>query len=96
PKFRKMFDAFIPLICSGRFVPTIGDTGKAGNPGIGFKGSVFVKAFEVYGDPVFAQAAYLINGNGTAGITGGMFSDDPERIVRDIEDVVANRGRLRL
>ncbi|MFC3771826.1 heparinase II/III family protein [Paenibacillus sp. GCM10012303] len=96
PKFRKMFDAFIPLICSGRFVPTIGDTGKAGNPGIGFKGSVFVKAFEVYGDPVFAQAAYLINGNGTAGITGGMFSDDPERIARDIEDVVANRGRLRL
>lgn len=96
PKFRKMFYAFIPLICSGRFVPTIGDTGKTGNPGIGFKVSVFVKAFEVYGDPIFAQAAYLMNGNGTRGITGGMFAEDPERIPRDIEDVIARHGRLRL
>jgi len=97
PKFRRMFYALLPLICIDRYFPTIGDAGKTGDPGLDYLSpNLMVDAFKIYGDPVFAQAAYLLNGNLVEGIHGGLYDPDPEKIARDIEAVIRQYGPLRL
>jgi hypothetical protein len=53
-----------------------------------------VSAFEKYGDPIFAQAAYFLNGNKTDGLHAGIFSD-PAATVRRIRETIDRFGSLR-
>ena len=95
-KLRKMFLANFHLTMLDRYTPSIGDSGKTGSPNLILDRTQMIKAFEVYGDPIFAQAAYFLNHNQTAGIMGNVFSEDPEQISRDIEAVIAEHGPLPL
>ncbi|RAV13335.1 S-layer homology domain-containing protein [Paenibacillus contaminans] len=95
PKFKKMFTSFHPLILSERYTANIGDNGNTGKPGLVLSYNDFVAAFEAYGDPEFAQLAYLYNGNRTDGIRGDIFSADPEKVSRDIRQVVDQYGRVK-
>ncbi|GGE26010.1 hypothetical protein GCM10011571_30170 [Marinithermofilum abyssi] len=95
-KFRKMFDTRYPLIMSDRYTPMIGDSYKTGIPFIVGTVQEHVKAFEKFGDPVYAQTAYLLNGHSMDNLHGDIFSADPEKVIRDIQEVIRNKGPLQL
>lgn len=93
-KFKKLFDSRYPLTMAGSFTPTIGDTGKAGNPFLLGNVEEHILAFEKYREPIYAQYAYFLNGNKLEGLDGNIFNEDPERVIRDIEQVIAKHGTL--
>ncbi|TMV50577.1 hypothetical protein FE783_07705 [Paenibacillus mesophilus] len=93
-KFKTMFGSHLPLVLSDRYIPTIGDSGKTGNPAVWLNIDNFVKAFKAYGDPEFAQAAYFLNGNSAAGIHEDIFSTNPENVSAEIAAVIATHGTL--
>ncbi|RKN85766.1 carbohydrate binding domain-containing protein [Paenibacillus ginsengarvi] len=96
-KFRKMFSAYYPLVLSEKYLANIGDTGSTGNPGIStVKLADVVKAFDKFGDPVYAQLAYFLNGNRAEGIHKDIFSVNPNEISQRIRDAVALHGTLDL
>ncbi|WP_158301684.1 heparinase II/III domain-containing protein [Paenibacillus mesophilus] len=94
-KFRKMFAQY-PLIMIDAYTPQIGDSGLTGKPGFALKMTDMLKAFERFGDPIYAQAAYLLNGNRLDGISGDVFSRDPDALTEKVRSIVAEHGPLRL
>ncbi|PYI53807.1 FIMAH domain-containing protein [Paenibacillus flagellatus] len=96
-KLRKMFHAMYPLLLSEKYMPPTGDSEMTGNPGLsGLDSAQMIKAFEAYGDPIFAQLAHFLNNNSADGIHGDIFSADPERVAGDIEAVIEEHGPLDL
>lgn len=98
-KFRKMFNANIPLILSEKYYANIGDTGKTGDPGLPshvFSKTAMLKAFEKFGDPIYAQMAYFLNNNSADGLHLDVFSEQPNDIANLIRGVIANEGPLDL
>jgi hypothetical protein len=95
PKFREMFRPPARLICLERYTPNIGDAGKTGSPGLNVASvELYLKAFELFGDPDFAQTAFRLNGNSTGGMHGSIFHPDPEKIAERVKQVVARHGVL--
>lgn len=93
-KFRKMFSAFYPLILSEKYTANIGDNGSTGNPGISVKLADMVKAFDKFGDPIYAQLAYFLNGNRADGIHLDIFTANPNEIAERIRSAIAQHGPL--
>ncbi|WP_127580447.1 heparinase II/III domain-containing protein [Paenibacillus koleovorans] len=92
PKFRQMLRAHADLLMLRRYIPQIGDSDSAGNPNVLYKAEMAVDTFERTGEPVFAQLAVLANGGTVEGLRAGLFSLDPERVLRDMRQVLAERG----
>lgn len=95
-KFRKMFQSHYPLIMIGNYIPSIGDSGGTGLPGVNLNKEMFVKAFEKFGDPVYAQVAYMLNGNSTYGIHGSVYSNDADEVADEIKTVIDTFGPMNL
>jgi hypothetical protein len=96
-KFRKMYSAFYPLILSEKYTANIGDSGYTGNPGIvGVRLADMVKAFDKFGDPIFAQVAYFLNNNSADGIHMDIFTRNPGEIAERIRIAVNEHGPLNL
>ncbi len=95
-KFRKMFQAMYPLLMLGKFTPSIGDSGTTGQPGILVNQAQSIKAFEKFGDPVYAQLAYLMNGDKTEGIHSDVFTANPSQVAANIESVIDSQGPIDL
>lgn len=94
-KFRKMYGQY-RLIMIGAYTPQIGDSGSTGKPGFALKLTDMVKAFERFGDPVYAQTAFLLNDSRLEGIRGDVFSADPEVLTEKVRSVITQYGPLRL
>lgn len=93
PKYRRMFEAPVRLICLDKFVPNIGDAGKTGSPGTGnISVDDLVYAYRTFKDPRFAQMAHYINHGTCDGIRGGIFDAEPESIAGEIAAAVAEHG----
>ncbi len=93
PKFREMFRAPARLICLGRYTPDIGDSGMTGSPGLNVASvDLYLKAFERFGDPEFAQTAYWLNGNTTEGMHSSLFHPEPEQVGEQVKQVIARHG----
>ncbi|RAV23050.1 hypothetical protein DQG23_02285 [Paenibacillus contaminans] len=95
-KFRKMFSGLYPLMLGERFTANIGDASGTGNPWYAFNLTQMIKAFENYGDPIFAQLAYFANNNSIEGIHGDIFSANPDQIASGIQNVINEQGTLKL
>ncbi|MCY9668322.1 heparinase II/III family protein [Paenibacillus alginolyticus] len=95
-KFRKMFSAMSTLILSEKFTANIGDTGRTGNPFIIERMTDSVKAFDKFGDPIYAQLAYFLNNNTTDGIHKDVFSSRPNAIAGQIQEVINVNGPLNM
>lgn len=93
-KFRSMFYAMLPQIFIERYTNNTGDTGSTGKPGVGVKMSDMVKAFDKFGDPLFAQWAYKLNGDSAEGIHRNIFAEMPEQIGDEIRQAIAAHGTL--
>lgn len=95
-KFKKMFSGLYPLMLGERYTANIGDASRTGNPWLAFSLRQMIKAFEHYGDPLFAQLAYFKNNNSIVGMHGDLFSEDPLDVVNDIQQAIDNHGLLKL
>jgi hypothetical protein len=94
PKLKKMIHAFVPLIFSGKFTPLIGDTGAAGKPEVYIKKEDMILGYKVYRTEILAQTAYFLNGNSIEGIHDDIFSENPDKIAWEIQDVIQREGTL--
>lgn len=93
-KMKRLFTGIYPLFLIERYTPSIGDSGLTGMDDIWLNIAHMVKAFEIYRDPIFAQAAYFLNGNSVSGIKGDPFSANPEQIAGDIAAIIETYGPL--
>jgi hypothetical protein len=91
-KFRQMLRAHAGLIMIDRYMPQVGDSDSAGNPNLLYKLDDVVQLFEKTSEPIYAQLAVLLCGNSLERIRGGLFSPDPERVLKDIKDTVEEAG----
>jgi hypothetical protein len=96
PKFRKMFTAGPRIVGLDKFLPSIGDSGACGQPGIGLTKPNYVKGYEEYDESIDAQLAYLLNKNQSSGLNTGIFSDDPAATEQGIQGVIDADGPLDL
>ncbi len=96
PKFRKLFTPFQHVILSGRYVPTIGDSGKAGNPGYGTRDTVrnllALEGYRRFKDANLARFAHFLNDYDHRGLHYDIFSKDPESVSEEIRRIVENDG----
>jgi hypothetical protein len=96
-RYEKMFLAPIRLTAQGKFVPSIGDSGSTGSPGLGgITVEHCVGGFELYGDPVYAQMAYHLLKGDLEEVRGEIFDKAPESIRDRIVEVVEREGPLAL
>lgn len=96
-KFRKMYSAFYPLLLSEKFTANIGDNSSTGNPNISsIRLNDMVKAFDKFGDPIFAQLAHFLNNNSADGLHMDIFTANPGSIAERIRSTVAEHGPLNL
>jgi hypothetical protein len=59
PRFRRLFDAPLATICTGRLTPAIGDSQNVYAALVGRDGGVFQQALRVYGDPRYSRPSLL-------------------------------------
>ncbi|TBL70829.1 hypothetical protein EYB31_31780 [Paenibacillus thalictri] len=95
-KFKKMFSAFVEMTMVGKYTANIGDSGSIGNQKLFLDKSVLVEAFRRFRDPLFAQAAYFLNGNSLKRLHGDIFSADPDSVINEISRVIDEQGTLQL
>lgn len=85
PKYKKMWEAPVRLICLDTYIPNIGDCGKTGYPHRGgITADDMVYAYRSFRDPKFAQMAVFLNGGTADGLRGGIFDAEPEEIGAEI------------
>jgi hypothetical protein len=78
----------------GKYTPTIGDSGKTGNPGLSAELDQVVKGYEAFGDSQLGRFAYFLNGNKATGLHGDIFSADPEAVSENIRAEVDKYGSM--
>ena len=96
-RYEKMFLAPIRLTAQGKFVPSIGDSGSTGSPGLGgITVDHCMGGLERYGDPVYAQMVYHLLDGDLTGLRGTIYSLEPEAVRDRISEIVEREGPLRL
>lgn len=93
PKYRKMFEAPVRLICCDNYVPHIGDCAKTGDPGLfGVNLDSLIYAYRTFNDPRFAQMAEYVARLQGGAIRGGILDPEPEDVMSPIRAVVREKG----
>ncbi|MDA0337261.1 MAG: heparinase II/III family protein [bacterium] len=97
PRLRRMYAAPHRLTALDQYTPRIGDTGRAGDPGlISVDLETTIDVFERFGETWSAQLAHRLNGNTVAGLHTSVFDADPEGVQARIATVVDREGPLAL
>jgi hypothetical protein len=96
PQFTNTFLNAYRMAALGMAVPNIGDSGvtgragsRAGDPNFITKGYIFTK------NPEFAKIAYHTNNNSADGLGRNIYSADPDKISREIKQIVGNTNTSR-
>jgi len=95
PKYIKMHYANI-LLMSTYYTPQMGDSGSTADKEHWVKTAEALSGWKLTGDPIFAQVLYLLNGNKAEGLNYGITEADPERLEKEVEDVIDEHGTLNL
>lgn len=96
-RYRQMFLGHIRMLVLGRYVPAIGDTGKTGEPDLcGLTVTQCLEGLQVFGDPVFGQAAHALVDGDLSRIHGSVFEQDPEAVRQGVARIVERQGPLAL
>ena len=92
PQFRQTFTAGWRMAILGYATPNIGDCGAVGSIGIiGASPAFIIRGYRYLGDPEIALAAWYANGEKADGLGRDIFSDDPERIAREVAEIAAGQ-----
>ncbi|MDE2999011.1 MAG: heparinase II/III family protein [Gemmatimonadota bacterium] len=97
PRYRQMYLAFMRVTALNRFVPSIGDSGSTGSPGLGgndLEQSLY--GFELFGDNELAQAVDHLTGGDLSRVHGAITDPDPEALRVRVAETVRRCGPLRL
>ncbi len=94
PKFLKMFYSQLPVVMGGYYTAQIGDLGSCCGLQLTLEQQLMLPAFIATGDPVFAQAMYLMNGRTAKGLRYPDTVKDPSRLEAEVEAIIAARGEL--
>jgi len=88
PKFKAMLDAFLDLVCVGKYTPAIGDAGSLTSGWIGGSLPVYAAGFAHYRDVRYAHALRRLGALGSVGFRGyeGLF--EPE-VLREAKETAA-------
>lgn len=92
PKLAKAARSHFPLLMLGKYMPSIGDSGKTGNPDPLVSPRSAIRSFEVYGDDDLGRVAHLLNGGTTDGLHGDVFSPDAGDLAAQIDEAVERDG----
>jgi hypothetical protein len=96
-RYRQMFLGHLRMICLGKYIPAIGDTGNTGNPNLcGLTVEQCLEGLEQFGDPIFAQAAHLLTDGDLTRLHRSFLDKDPDGIVDRVKDLVETHGVFRL
>ncbi|ACQ81577.1 Heparinase II/III family protein [Beutenbergia cavernae DSM 12333] len=91
-KFQRMFGANPPITMLSRYTPSIGDSGKAGSPGVVANLATTTTGFLKTGDPLQAQLIHLLAQGDLSGVHGSVFDAEPEAVQAEVAQVVAEHG----
>ena len=96
-RYRQMYLAFMRVTALNRYVPSIGDSGSTGSPGLaGADIEQCLYGFEMFGDTELAQAIYHLADGDLSKVHGAITDPDPEAIRVRIVETVGRHGPLRL
>lgn len=95
-KFRRMFSSAAGITMLSAHTPTIGDSGKTGNPGLTGSASAATTGFVKTGDPLLAQYLHLQTGGDLSDIHGSIFDADPEGLRDEVAAVIEEHGPFNL
>jgi hypothetical protein len=97
PRLRRMYAAPHRLTALDMYSPRIGDTGRAGDPGlISVDLETTIDVFERFGETWAAQLAFRLNGDSVEGLHTSIFAVEPEAVQARIASVVKREGPLNL
>ncbi|MFC4440322.1 heparinase II/III family protein [Halostagnicola sp. GCM10023398] len=93
PKLYTFSQQNIDLVLLDQLTPDIGDD-ETRYMNYNLNTETIQSAFQAYGDSLFAQTYFFLNGYTTAGMRGDIFSADPEALPASVESVIENEGVL--
>ena len=94
-KFAKMFAAPIYLTLGGNYTAQIGDSGGIALAALSLETDSCIKAFQLYGYPILAQAIYEVYGGEVEGVHGSIFDENPD-IAAKVGKIIEEYGELKL
>jgi uncharacterized protein YjdB len=92
PKFKKMFDALMPLTLARRATAQIGDSGSTAGTGFQLLPDKLMRAFLKYKEPRLAQILYFLNGSSEKGLHADVFTKSPESVQDEIREIINRHG----
>lgn len=96
--FKQMFDQQESLVCLNKYVPSFGDSKRAGAPGFEEMMGVndLAEAYTLYGGSELAKWIHLRNGETTDGLRGEIFTQKPNAVTDAVERIIEAEGPLEL
>ena len=91
PKFVQMYYSVVSFM-STYYTPQVGDSSQTLSTGMWLNSTTAKQGWEWFGDPVFAQLLYKLNGNSTEGLYYDINEDDPERLADEVQEVIDAYG----
>ncbi len=100
PVFRKMFFPYGRIIMSRRYIPSIADSGKCGDPGFGRVGAIIdfhaLEGFSRYRSRELARLAVFLHQNERGPDHLDIFSDNPMKPYEEALEIVKGYGEFEL
>jgi len=85
PRFRKLYDWTIRMVCAGDFTPSLGDSGNISSRGRMWREAVFLSAYRTYKDPLYAKALLSLNPNAGRDIAAAPIAEELKRAAAALE-----------
>lgn len=89
PRFKKLYDWTIDIVCAGEFTPALGDSGNMSSRGKMWREALYLAAYRAYGDPLYARILSELNPNAGRDIAAEPIE---ERVAADAAKVTERPG----
>jgi len=85
PRFRKLYDWTIQILCAGRFTPAVGDSGNISGRGRLWREGDFLSAYKAYRDPLYAKILLELNPEAGRDIAAPPLTDELQQAAAKVE-----------
>ncbi len=84
PRFKKLYDWTIDIVCAGNFTPATGDSGNMSNRGRMWRENIFVPAYNMYKDPLYAKLVFGLNPNAGRDIAAAPLTEELQQAAAEV------------